>query len=185
MGTRGWISLKSLKTPPTLQEIRSLSAGEVIYFSGKIFTARDAAHKKMLKGNIPFDLKGSLVIFHAGPIMKKEGEWKCVGIGPTTSARMDEFTPKIIEKFGIRAIIGKGGVNKESIAKMNGKCVYLSFTGGASALGAAAVKRVTAFHWPKLGMVEGVWEIEVENLGPLVVAIDANGKSIYEKENKK
>jgi tartrate/fumarate subfamily iron-sulfur-dependent hydro-lyase beta chain len=181
MGIPGWNEeMKRIRTPVSLETASSLKCGDIVYLAGKIFTARDAAHRKMLKGKIPFDFKDSLVLFHAGPIAKKDkDEWKVISLGPTTSARMDEYEPEVIKKFGIRAIIGKGGMGKETIHAMKGKCVYLAFTGGCAAIGASFVKRVVAFHWPELGMAEGVWELEVENFGPLIVAIDSKGKSHY------
>jgi fumarate hydratase subunit beta len=173
--------MKKITTPPSQESIRSLKCGDIVYLSGKIFTARDAAHKKMLgERKIPFDFSSSLVLFHAGPIMKKEvDEWKAIAIGPTTSSRMNVCTPEAIKKFGIRAIVGKGGMDGKTIEAMKGKCVYLAFTGGCAAVGASMVNKVVSLHWPELGMAEGVWELEVENFGPLIVAVDSRGKSLY------
>ncbi|MFH1470220.1 MAG: FumA C-terminus/TtdB family hydratase beta subunit [Candidatus Micrarchaeota archaeon] len=173
--------MKIVNIPLSLEVVRSLKAGDIVYLTGKIFTARDSAHKRMLKEKkLPFQLERSLVIFHAGPIMKmEEGGWKCVSLGPTTSSRMDEYEPGLIKRFGIRAIVGKGGMGQEAIGALRGKCVYLAFTGGCAAVGASMVKRVIKFHWPEMGMAEGVWELEVENFGPLIVAIDSKGNSLY------
>ena len=173
--------MKKITAPISLETVKALKCGDIVHLSGRIFTARDKAHKRMLNWrNPPFKFQDSLVIFHAGPIMKKEdGNWKCVSFGPTTSSRMDDFEPEAIKRFGVRAIIGKGGMGKKAVEAMKGKCVYLAFTGGCAAVGASLVKRVIAFHWPDLGMAEGVWELEVEDFGPLVVAIDSKGKSLY------
>ncbi len=173
--------MKKINAPISLETIRALRCGDTVFLSGRIFTARDAAHKRMLKAKkLPFKFEDSLVLFHAGPIMKNEdGDWKCISFGPTTSSRMDDFEPDVIERFGARAIVGKGGMGKKVVEAMKGRCVYLAFTGGCAAVGASMVKRVVALHWPDLGMAEGVWELEVENFGPLIVAIDSKGKSLY------
>ncbi len=171
--------MKELKTPLCSKDVLALKAGDIVYLTGRIFTARDSAHKKMLKEKkLPFDFSKSLVIFHAGPMITDD---KCIALGPTTSSRMNELEPETIRKFGVRAIIGKGGMNGEVAKAMNGKCVYLAFTGGCAAIGASMVKEVVALHWPELGMAEGVWELEVEKFGPLVVAIDSRGKSLYRR----
>lgn len=173
--------MKVLKTPLSSKDVLSLKVGETVYISGKVFTARDAAHKMMLKEKkLPFPIEKSLVIFHAGPIVKGEqGNYACISLGPTTSSRMDEYEPKMIRRFGVRAIIGKGGMGREVIDAMKGKCVYLAFTGGCAAVGASMVKNVVRLHWPEMGMAEGVWELEVEDFGPLIVAIDSKGRSLY------
>ncbi|MFH1448332.1 MAG: FumA C-terminus/TtdB family hydratase beta subunit [Candidatus Micrarchaeota archaeon] len=175
--------MEELKTPLESDAMRSLNCGQVVYITGKIFTARDAAHREILKTRkLPFKFKESNVLFHAGPIMKKQnGKWKAISLGPTTSSRMDAYTPKLIHRLGIRAIIGKGGMDGETVKAMKGKCVYLAFTGGCAAVGAASVKNVVGFHWPEMGMAEGVWELEVERFGPLIVAIDSKGRSLYKK----
>jgi fumarate hydratase subunit beta len=171
--------MKELKTPLGSKDVLALKAGDTVYLTGRIFTARDSAHKKMLKEKkLPFDFSKSLVIFHAGPMITDS---KCIALGPTTSSRMDEFEPETIRKFGVRAIIGKGGMCGEVVKAMDGKCVYLAFTGGCAAIGASMVKKVVALHWPELGMAEGVWELEIEKFGPLVVAIDSGGKSLYRR----
>ncbi len=185
MDTRGLIEM-ILSTPLPLKKILSLTAGDFVYLDGVIFTARDAAHRRLLKTRPPFKFNRSNVIFHAGPIMKKDNsEWKTVSLGPTTSSRMNQFTPKLIDKLGIRAIIGKGGMDSKVIDFMKGKCVYLSFTGGCAAVGASAVKRVLDYHWREMGMAEGIWELEVQRFGPLIVSIDSRGKSLYKTNKRK
>ena len=175
--------MKILKTPLKQKEVLALRAGEMVHICGKIFTARDGAHRKMLKEKkLPFNFSSSLVLFHAGPVAREEnGEWKILALGPTTSSRMDEYEPEVIRRFGVRAIVGKGGMSGKVAEAMRGKCVYLAFTGGCAAVGAAAVRKVSVLHWPELGMAEGVWELEVENFGPLIVAIDSRGKSLYKR----
>ncbi len=168
--------------PVSTEEIRKLNVGDIIYVSGKIFTARDEAHHMMLeKDSLPFD-PSEMVLFHCGPLMKKEnGKWKAVSAGPTTSSRMEIFEDKFIEKYGINIIIGKGGMGERTEkALQKYTCVYTSYTGGAGALAADGVEDVQAVHWlEELGMPEAVWIFKVKEFGPLVVAIDSHGKSIY------
>ena len=173
-----------LKTPLEKETVVGLKAGDVVYISGEIFTARDRAHQRALeymeKGmELPVSFDGS-VVYHCGPIIIKEGGgWKVVSAGPTTSSRMNAVTPKILEKVSVMAIIGKGGMDERVIEALRGKGVYLAYTGGAGALAAKAVKKVKAVFWEDLGMPEAVWVFEVERFGPCVVAIDSHGKSLY------
>jgi tartrate/fumarate subfamily iron-sulfur-dependent hydro-lyase beta chain len=168
------------------EDIKKLNVGDTIYISGKIFTARDEAHHKLLeadKSSIPFD-PSEMALFHCGPLMKKTNKgWQVVSAGPTTSSRMEIFEDKFIEKYGINIIIGKGGMGERTEkALQKYTCVYTSYTGGAGALAAEKVKEVPAVYWlEELGMPEAVWIFKVEEFGPLVVAIDSHGRSIYKK----
>ena len=168
--------------PVSTEEIRKLHVGDIIYVSGKIFTARDEAHHMMLeKDNLPFD-PSKMALFHCGPLMKKEnGKWQVISAGPTTSSRMEIFEDKFIEKYGINIIIGKGGMGErteQALQKHGG--VYTAYTGGAGALAADRVEEVLEVHWlDELGMPEAVWIFKAKEFGPLVVAIDSHGKSIY------
>jgi tartrate/fumarate subfamily iron-sulfur-dependent hydro-lyase beta chain len=174
--------------PVNSEKIRKLKVGDIIYVSGKIFTARDEVHHKMLnaeKNTLPFT-PSEMALFHCGPLMKKEhGKWQVVSAGPTTSSRMEIFEDQFIEKFGIKIIIGKGGMGKRTenaLHKFGG--VYTAYTGGAGALAADRVKEVHAVYWlEELGMPEAVWIFEVEEFGPLVIAMDSHCNSIY-KTNK-
>jgi len=178
--------MKNIGSPLTESDARSLSAGDSITLTGKIFTARDEAHIHALSFNekglaMPFDLKGAAV-FHCGPIMRKVGDgWEVVAAGPTTSSRMNSLEPDFIRKFGARAIIGKGGMSKDTIDAMaEFGCVYLALTGGAAVLAARGIVNVAGVHWFELGMPEAVWELDVKDFGPLTVAIDSHGNSLYE-----
>lgn len=131
---------------------------------------------------LPIDLDGA-AIYHCGPIMRKKGDsWVLVAAGPTTSARMNSLEPRFIEDFGIRGVIGKGGMSQPTIDAMKKcGCVYLAITGGAAVLAAMGVKRVLGVEWLDLGMPEALWILEAENLGPLIVGIDAHGNSLFKK----
>ena len=170
--------------PVNTEKIRKLTVGDTLFVSGTIFTARDEAHHIMLdkkKDNLGFN-PSEMALFHCGPLMKKEKDkWYVVSAGPTTSSRMEIFEDKFIEKYRINIIIGKGGMGertKKALQKFVG--VYTAYTGGAGALAADRVEDVPAVYWlDKLGMPEAVWIFKVKEFGPLVVAIDSHGNSIY------
>ena len=172
------------KLPVEHDKIKNLHVGDIIYVTGKIFTARDEAHHIMLekdKSMVPFD-PSEMALFHCGPLMKKlDKGWQVVSAGPTTSSRMEIFEDKFIEKFGINIIIGKGGMGERTKKALQKHiCVYTSYTGGAGALAADKVEEVVDVFWlEELGMPESVWIFKVREFGPLVVAIDAHGESIY------
>ena len=178
-----------LKTPLDKDEILKLRAGDTAYISGEIFTARDEAHLRaieyMEEGKpLPFEFNRG-VVYHCGPLMKKENGWKAVSAGPTTSARMNKLTPRILERVEVMGIIGKGGMSDEVVQALKGKGAYFAYTGGAGALAAQSIKRVKAVYWEDLGMPEAVWVFEVENFGPLIVGIDAHGNSLYSEIERK
>jgi len=170
-----------LTTPIAEEDVRALRAGDVIYVSGLLFTARDEAHRVLLERGAPFPLEG-LALFHCGPVVQKVGEaWRVVAAGPTTSARMELFQADFLEKFRSRVIIGKGGMGERTLKALSQVgAVYTHFTGGAGALAAQAIRRVKEVHFlEELGIPEAVWVFEVERFGPLVVAMDAHGRSLY------
>ena len=111
--------------------------------------------------------------------------WEMVAEGPTTSSRMNALEPEFIEKLQVRAIIGKGGMSRPTVSAMQKfGCVYLAITGGAAILAARGIVKVTGVHWYELGMPEALWVLESSGFGPLIVAIDAHGNSIYETVDK-
>lgn len=176
-----------LNIPLREEEVRNLNLGDIVYLNGIIYTARDEAHLHALdylkkEEELPVDFRNS-AIFHCGPVMRKMGEkWELVVAGPTTSSRMNSLEPEFIEKFKVRAVIGKGGMSKPTILAMKKfGCVYLSITGGAAVLAAKGVKEVKGVHWFELGMPEAVWVFDAEHFGPLIVAIDTKGNSLYEE----
>ncbi len=174
----------NITLPISEEEVRKLRAGDVIYITGKIFLARDAAHKKLLSlsdDQIPINPR-EMAMYHCGPVVKKVGEeWKVVSAGPTTSARMEIFEYEFIKRFRVPIIIGKGGMGERTQkALMEFGAVYTAYTGGAGALAAKAIKRVVdVFFLEELGMPEAVWVFEVENFGPLTVAMDSHGNNLY------
>jgi tartrate/fumarate subfamily iron-sulfur-dependent hydro-lyase beta chain len=170
-----------LTTPVSEKEVRALRAGEVFYLSGLLVTARDEAHKRILERGSPIPLEG-LAVFHCGPVVQKKGqEWGVVAAGPTTSARMELFEADLLRGFRPRVLVGKGGMGEKTLqALAEVGAVYTHFTGGAGVLAAQAITRVLAVHWlEELGVPEAVWVFEVERFGPLVVAMDSHGRSLY------
>ena len=182
------MAIHKIKLPLDEETLKKIKAGDSIYVTGRIVTARDEAHQMALEfyeegKPLPVDFS-KLGIYHCGPIRKKNdatGEWEVVAAGPTTSTRMEIFEDKFIEAFGTRLIIGKGGMG-ERTAKACAKfgAIYGMFTGGAALLAKKAVKRVVEVHWlEELGMPECLWVLEVEDFGPLFVGIDSYGRNIF------
>ncbi|MEM2241979.1 MAG: FumA C-terminus/TtdB family hydratase beta subunit [Candidatus Bathyarchaeia archaeon] len=177
----------TLRTPLSENEIIGLRAGDIIYLTGTVVTARDAAHKRiheyLAEGRkIPFNLNG-LALFHSGPLAKKaNGEWIILAAGPTTSMRMEEYEREVIERLGPKLIIGKGGMGENTQrALMEHNAAYAMFTGGAAVLAAKYIKKVVSVEWMDLGMPEAVWTLEVEGFGPLIITMDAHGNNLVEK----
>jgi fumarate hydratase subunit beta len=176
----------SLTTPLREADVRSLKIGDMVYFTGTVYTARDLAHRRIVdllkKGSRPpFELEGA-VIFHAGPIVEKtdRGE-KLVVVGPTTSGRMEPYEAVLIG-HGVRAVVGKGGMGRRTgeALKRHG-AVYLIAATGCAVVHAEAVKRIAGVLWRELGMMEAVWVLEVERWGPLTVAMDPSGGNLLEE----
>ena len=183
--------MRPLISPLSEEVVRSLKAGDEVTLSGPILTARDEAHIRALemheKGEpLPFDLQG-MTLYHCGPIMVRDGEgWKLVAAGPTTSSRMNTIEPAFIKAFGVKAIIGKGGMSRPTVEAMKESgCVYLAFTGGAAVIASQGIARVGSVDWLDLGMPEAVWHMDALNFGPLIVAIDSQGLSLYDEVDKK
>ena len=166
--------------------LKKLRVNDIIYVTGNIFTARDSAHMKMrgmkLK-DLPFD-PSVMALYHCGPLMKKEnGQWIAVSAGPTTSSRMEDFEDILLDHFDIRLIIGKGGMGERTrrALKKTGS-VYAAFPGGAGVLAAEKITNVSQVYWlEELEMPEAVWILEVKEFGPLVVAMDSFGQSLYRR----
>lgn len=174
---------KIINTPLTKEIAESLKCGDSVYITGVIYTARDAAHKKMIelldKGEkLPLDVEDT-IIYYVGPTPAKPG--LVIGsAGPTTSGRMDAYAPRLME-LGLRGMIGKGSRNNTVIESMiKNKAVYFAAIGGAGALIAKCIKSVETVAYEELG-AEAVMKLEVENF-PVIVAVDCRGNSIYNEE---
>ncbi|MHC4914158.1 MAG: FumA C-terminus/TtdB family hydratase beta subunit [Planctomycetota bacterium] len=175
----------SLTTPLKTEDVADLRVGDVVYLSGQIFTARDMAHIRIMEllsggGELPEDFNGA-ALYHAGPVMIKEGDaWRNVVIGPTTSMRMEPFSEAVLGRLGVRALIGKGGMGEGTRAALRKHgCVYLAAPPGCAAVQAEAVREVHRVHWLEMGMPEAIWVMTVEKWGPLVVGMDSVGGSVF------
>ena len=175
--------MKHIATPLTREAASTLKAGDWLLLNGTIFTARDQAHKRMFGAiksgkKLPIDLRGQ-IIYYCGPTKTPPG--KIIGsCGPTTSSRMDEFTPVLL-KAGLTGMIGKGGRSPEvARAIKKYKAVYFVTHAGCGALLSTFVKKAAAVAYQDLGP-EAIFKLEVENF-PLIAAIDARGNNIYRKK---
>ncbi|MFQ6104131.1 MAG: FumA C-terminus/TtdB family hydratase beta subunit [Candidatus Glassbacteria bacterium] len=177
--------MKSITLPTDEKTMRSLSLGDVVSISGVIYTARDAAHKHMVEkrpGFLREKLKGTM-IYHCGPIMKRTGKiWEVVAAGPTTSIREEPYEATVIEEFGVRGIIGKGGMGGKTLEALSDfGSVYLAAVGGAAAVLAEAVKRVRGVYFlEEFGIPEAMWEFEVSDF-QATVSMDSHGGSLYDE----
>jgi tartrate/fumarate subfamily iron-sulfur-dependent hydro-lyase beta chain len=164
-----------MNLPLSEERVRKLRVGERMELSGVIFTARDKAHLFFLESDILKDKINQGVLYHCGPIVK---DGRIISAGPTTSERLSLYAPEVIKKYHIRAVIGKGGMDEKTLSAMKKYgCVYLAAIGGAGALMASGMKLKNVYK-PEFGMPEAIYEIEVEKM-PLIVGMDANGRSIY------
>jgi fumarate hydratase subunit beta len=179
------MTIYNLTTPISKEEIAKLKINDVIFLTGTIVTARDEAHKRALEfykngKKLPLDLEG-FAVYHCGPLVKRENDgWSIIAAGPTTSTRMDIYEDEFIKNFGVRVVIGKGGMGKRTTLGMQKHgSVYGAFTGGVAVLAARAIKKVVRVEWLDLGMPEALWVLKVKNFGPLIVAIDSYGNNLF------
>jgi len=173
----------SLTTPLTEEVVRELRAGDEVTITGIVWGLRDATliHWHDKGNEFPADLSNG-VLLHTQPNVKRVGErWEPTCVGTTTSQRMDRFTRPLLERLGVRAILGKGGMSGESAAAMaEHGCVYLAVVGGAAAVETLQIEEIEAVYWEHL-MPECLWRFRVRQLAPLFVAIDTHGKNLHEE----
>lgn len=174
---------KVLTTPIKDEDLESLNVGDIVFLDGILVTCRDVPHRRLIELGIklPVDLKG-LAIFHAGPIIAKDGAgFKMVSIGPTTSMRMEKFEKEFIHQTGVKLIIGKGGMGPETVEGCKTyKAVHAVFPGGCAVLAATEVEKIENVEWQELGMPEALWVSRVKNFGPLIISIDTKGNNLFE-----
>ncbi len=170
---------KILKTPVSEQVIRSLRVGDIVLINGTVFTGRDAVHKYLYEGGELEAIKNG-ILYHCGPVILKEGnQYKTMAAGPTTSIREEPYQGEVMKKFGIKAVIGKGGMaakTLEACQKYGG--VYLHAIGGAAQIYAKCVKKIPHVYLEQFGSPEAVWEFQVEGF-PAVVTMDSHGNSLH------
>jgi fumarate hydratase class I len=176
----------SLTTPISEADVRSLKVGDQVTITGTVFTGRDAVHKYLHEGGtLPegVSFKGG-VLYHCGPVIIKDeqGRWKCVAAGPTTSIREEPYQWQVIRDFGLRGIIGKGGMGDRTLeaCKQYG-CVYLHAVGGAAQVLAERIESVpNVYYMEKFGAPEAIWQFSVVRF-PVIVTIDAHGNSLHKE----
>ena len=175
----------TLTAPITEEQIRQLKVGDVVKITGRMYTGRDAIHKYLMDNDAPVDLDGQ-VIYHCGPVMLKddEGNWHVKAAGPTTSIREEPYQGDIMKKFGIRAVIGKGGMGAKTLAALKDHGgVYLNAIGGAAQYYAECVKSVDGVDLMNFGIPEAMWHLQVEGF-TAVVTMDSHGNSLHEDVEK-
>jgi fumarate hydratase class I len=168
-----------LKSPVTEAAIRNLTVGDVVLLRGDMYTGRDAVHAHLMKNPAPVDLSGGL-LYHCGPVvLKQNGGWKMTAAGPTTSIREEPYEAEVIKRFGIRAVIGKGGMGAKTLAALKDfGAVYLNAIGGAAQYYGRCIKSVKDVYFLEFGLPEAMWHLDVEDF-PAIVTMDAHGNSLH------
>lgn len=169
-----------LQAPITEEQIRALQVGDVVSISGRMYTGRDAIHHHLMSHDAPVDLNGQ-IIYHCGPVMQKDdaGDWHVRAAGPTTSIREEPYQGDIMKKFGIRAVIGKGGMGPKTLAALSEHGgVYLNAIGGAAQYYADCIKGVEGVDLMEFGIPEAMWHLRVEKF-TAVVTMDSHGNSLH------
>ena len=168
-----------LQAPITEEQIRALKVGDVVLVSGRMFTGRDAVHHHLMKHEPPVDLNGA-VLYHCGPVVVKEGEnWKVTAAGPTTSIREEPYQADIIKKYGVRVVMGKGGMGPKTLAGLKESgAVYLNAVGGAAQFYARCIERVDGVSLMEFGTPEAMWHLDVRDF-PAIVTMDSHGGSLH------
>jgi fumarate hydratase, class I len=183
----------TLQAPITEEQVRALKVGDVVLISGRMFTGRDAVHAHLMKHEPPVDLQGS-VLYHCGPVVKKidgpvppkpgsevvgEGGWGVLAAGPTTSIREEPYQAEIIKRYGVRAVIGKGGMGPKTLAGLKESgAVYLNAIGGAAQFYARCIERVDDVSLLEFGTPEAMWHLHVKDF-PAIVTMDSHGNSLH------
>ena len=167
-------------TPPlSEQTVRALRVGDVVLIRGEMFTGRDNVHAHLMKNPPPVDLHGA-VLYHCGPVMlKQEGDWQVKAAGPTTSSREEPYQADIIRRYGVRAVVGKGGMGAKTLAALKDSgAVYLNAIGGAAQYYARTVQKVLGVHLMEFGIPEAMWHLRVHDF-MAIVTMDAHGNSLH------
>jgi len=178
--------MTKLSFPFTEEKVRALKVGDEVLISGIVFTGRDAVHKYLHDGGpLPagVDLRDG-ILYHCGPVVLKDagGQWTVTAAGPTTSIREEPYQGQIIRDFGLRGVIGKGGMGDRTLAACREHgCVYLHAVGGAAQVLAECIQSVRGVYlMEKFGAPEAIWEFEVVDF-PAVVTMDTHGASLHKE----
>ncbi|MEO8519777.1 MAG: FumA C-terminus/TtdB family hydratase beta subunit, partial [Acidobacteriota bacterium] len=168
-----------LQAPISEASVRALKVGDVVLISGRMFTGRDAVHAHLMKHEPPVDLAGG-VLYHCGPVVARDGDgWRVTAAGPTTSIREEPYQAEILERYGVRVVIGKGGMGPKTLAGLQASgAVYLNAVGGAAQFYARCIEAVAGVSLMEFGTPEAMWHLEVRDF-PAIVTMDAHGNSLH------
>jgi len=168
-----------LTAPLSEAQVRALKVGDVVLISGEMYTGRDNVHAYLMKNPPPVDLQGA-VLYHCGPVMlQEEGRWKVKAAGPTTSIREEPYQADVIKRYGVRAVIGKGGMGPKTLAALKDSgAVYLNAIGGAAQFYARTLPEVLDVHLMEFGVPEAMWHVRAKDF-PAIVTMDAHGNSLH------
>lgn len=168
-----------LEAPLTEAQMRALKVGDIVLIRGDLYTGRDAVHARLMTTPPPVDLNGQ-ILYHCGPVMLKRGDdWVVTGAGPTTSTREEPYQDYVIKTYGVRAVVGKGGMGAKTLAALQDfGAVYLHAIGGAAQFYARTMKKVVGVNWMELGIPEAMWQIRVHDFAA-IVTMDAHGNSLH------
>ena len=168
-----------LEAPISEEDVRRLRVGDVVLVSGRMYTGRDAVHAHLMKHDPPVDLRGG-VLYHCGPVVVREGEgWRITAAGPTTSIREEPYQADILQRYGVRLVIGKGGMGPRTLAGLRDSgAVYLNAIGGAAQFYARCIERVDGVSLTEFGTPEAMWHLHVRDF-PAIVTMDAHGNSLH------
>ena len=169
----------ALTTPLAEESIRSLQVGDVVMVSGRAYTGRDAVHHHLVNHPPPVELRGAL-IYHCGPVVARQGDgWRVTAAGPTTSIREEPYQGDIIRKYGVRAVMGKGGMGAKTLSALqDAGAVYLNAIGGAAQFYARCIERVEGVSLLEFGTPEAMWHLQLRDF-PAIVTMDAHGNSLH------
>ena len=169
----------ALRAPLTEQQVRDLKVGDVVLVSGRAYTGRDAVHHHLMTHEPPVDLHGA-VLYHCGPVVVREGDgWRVTAAGPTTSIREEPYQADVIKRYGVRAVVGKGGMGARTLAALReAGAVYLNAIGGAAQFYARTITQVDGVSLIEFGTPEAMWHLTIEDF-PAIVTMDAHGNSLH------
>jgi len=169
----------SLTAPLTEDQMRSLKVGDIVIINGEMYTGRDAVHAHLMKNPPPVDLNGA-ILYHCGPVMLKNGDrWTVKAAGPTTSIREEPYQADVIKRYGVRAVIGKGGMGAKTLAALKESgAVYLNGIGGAAQFYARTIQEVLGVHLMEFGIPEAMWHLRANGFAA-IVTMDAHGNSLH------
>ena len=170
-----------LQSPLTEEQVRALKVGDVVLVSGRAYTGRDAVHAYLMKHDPPVDMNGT-VLYHCGPVVLKDANgWKVTAAGPTTSIREEPYQADVIKRYGVRAIIGKGGMGAKTLAALKeAGAVYLNAIGGAAQFYARTITSVDGVSLTEFGTPEAMWHLTIKDF-PAIVTMDAHGNSLHKE----